>query len=181
MNAPALILDWIERQVKPMRRSRQKTLADVVAAAMRLTGTGVLALGRAMPSGTTAKHAIKRVWRFFRNPQVELDAIRQALVNTLSPPNAPVVILVDWTEYGRYQTLAAAIPRDGRAIPIFWKTILRRSGAGTMIEVEKEALWAIHSLFPFRRDLILVADRGFRNVSIKMRHLLQEFRGDLPR
>jgi len=163
MRSPQAILYWIERHVKPMRRSRQKTLADVVAAAMRMTGAGVLALGRAMRGRTTAKHAIKRVWRFFGNPRVEIDTIQQSLVNALAPRNAPVVILLDWTEYGSYQTLSASLPRDGRSLPIFWKTIRRHSGEGVMVEAERQALWAIRRLFFFRKDLILVADRGFGN------------------
>ncbi len=163
MKSPHAILYWIERHVKPMRRSRQKTLSDIVAAAMRLTGSGVLSLGRAMFGRTTAKHAIKRVWRFFRNPRLEIDTIEQTLATALAPPNAPVVILLDWTEYGRYQTLSASLPRDGRSLPIWWKTILRHSGAGSMVEVEKQALWALRRMFLFRNDLVLVADRGFGN------------------
>ncbi len=163
MTSPHAIFYWIERHVKPMRRSRQKTLASVVAAAMCMTGAGVLALGRAMQSRTTAKHAIKRVWRFFRNELLEIESIQQTLATGLAPPNAPVVILLDWTEYGRYQTLCAALPRDGRALPLWWKTIVRHSGKGSMVAVEQQALWEIRRLFPFRKDLILIADRGFGN------------------
>ena len=163
MKSPYAILYWIERHVKPMRRSRQKTLSDVVAAAMNLTGTGVLALGRSLPGRTTAKHSIKRVWRFFKNSRVEVEVVQQTLASELAPPNTPVVILLDWTEYGGYQTLTASLPRDGRSLAIWWRTILRHSGEGTLVDAEKEVLWALRRLFPFRNDLILVADRGFGN------------------
>jgi len=146
-----------------MRRSRQKTLADLVAAAMRLTGTGVLALGRAVRGDTTAKHSIKRVWRFFRNRSLETSAVQQAMVNTLASPHAPVVVLLDWTDHGRYTTLAAALSRDGRALPVWWKTILKNSGKGSMKTVEEDALWELRRLFWFYREVILVADRGFGN------------------
>jgi len=36
MNAPCAIFRWIEENVKPMRRSRRKTPADIVSAALRL-------------------------------------------------------------------------------------------------------------------------------------------------
>ena len=163
MTSPEDILYWIESHVKPMRRSRQKTLSSIVAAAMSMTGAGVLALGRSLPGKTTAKHAIKRVWRFFRNTGLEIASVQQALANTLAPADDAVVILLDWTEYGRYQTLCAAVPRDGRALPIWWKTIVRHSGAGSMVATEQEALWALRRMFPFRNDLIIVADRGFGN------------------
>ena len=163
MNAPRVILHWILKEVKPMRRSRQKTLADIVSAAMRLSGSGVLSLGRAIPSKTSAKHSIKRVWRFFKNRKLKVFSVQQALVNCLSPQNAPVIILLDWTIYGSYQTLVAAIPRDGRSIPICWKTIFTKSGEGIQKQAEKDLLFEIRQLFPFRKDLILIADRGFGN------------------
>ena len=163
MNAPYAIFRWIEENVKPMRRSRQKTLADIVSAALRLNGTGVLALGRGLPGHTAPKHAIKRVWRFFRNPRLEVDAVQLSLAHLLAPKQVPVVILLDWTEYGDYKTLSAALPRDGRSLAIWWKTIGKDSGEGTMVDVEKQALWALRDLFPFRTDLILIADRGFGN------------------
>ncbi len=163
MNAPHVIFRWIEENVKPMRRSRQKTLAAIVSAALRLNGTGVLALGRGLPGRTTVKHAIKRVWRFFSNPRVECENVQLSLAHLVSPSNAPVIILLDWTEYGPHQTLTASLPRDGRSLAIWWKTIVRHSGEGSMRSVEQDALWALRRIFRFRNDLILVADRGFGN------------------
>ena len=105
MYDPQAIFSWIEHEIKPMRRSRQKTLADVVSAAMQLRGGGVLSLGRSLVCETTIKHAIKRVWRFFRNPRLEIESIQQALVNHLLPPKGQrCVVLVDWTEVTQYKT-----------------------------------------------------------------------------
>ena len=72
---PAQIISWLSSKVNGMRLSRLKTLSDLVAAALRRCGAGVLALGRAMVSGTSAKHCIKRVWRFLRNDAVERHAV----------------------------------------------------------------------------------------------------------
>lgn len=61
---------------------------------MQLRGGGVLAFGRC---DTPIKHAIKRVWRFFRNEEVEVESIQPALVNHLRPPKGkPCVVLVDY-------------------------------------------------------------------------------------
>ena len=89
MASPEDILHWIEGHVKPMRRSRQKTLACIVAAAMSMTGTGVLALGRALPKKTTAKHGIKRVWRFFRNSKVEVESVQLSFGPSAGVPKRP--------------------------------------------------------------------------------------------
>jgi len=53
---PEPIVTWITTHVNGMRRSRQKTLAAVVSAAMHMKGVGVLALGRAMAGVVGAKH-----------------------------------------------------------------------------------------------------------------------------
>ncbi len=128
MLGPNRILDWIIENVKPMRRSRQKTLSAIVYSALQMRGVGVLSLGRMLPGSTAAKHAIKRVWRFFRNRRLEIESLHLSLAHLLAPHHTPVVILLDWTVYGPFQTLAAALPRDGRAIPIWWKTIYVKSG-----------------------------------------------------
>ena len=48
MYDPEAILSWLEEKVYGMRRSRAKTLAAIVGGAMRMQGSGVLALGRAI-------------------------------------------------------------------------------------------------------------------------------------
>ncbi len=67
MYDPSKILKWIEEKVQ-MRRSRMKALAEITSAAMRMSGVGVLALGRAMEGPAKAKHRIKRVDHFLGNP-----------------------------------------------------------------------------------------------------------------
>ena len=57
---PSKILAWLEENVQSMRQSRRKTLAVIVEGAMKMQGSGVLALGRAMGGETAAKHCIKR-------------------------------------------------------------------------------------------------------------------------
>ena len=72
---PQRILSWLETNVKGMRRSRMKTLADIVPAAMELCGVGLLALGRAMPTDTTAKHNIKQRGEHFEYAIAELQRL----------------------------------------------------------------------------------------------------------
>jgi hypothetical protein len=163
MYSPDMILAWITQYVHPMRLSRQKTLADIVAAAMQMRGSGVLALGRALSRETAAKHSIKRVWRFFRNKGVEISAIRAALISVLAPRIGPIVVLVDWTDLGPYKLLVASFPRDGRALPVWWKTIRKDAGEGSMIAVEREFFEALAEHLPAQRVVVVIADRGFGN------------------
>lgn len=161
MYDPQQILDWIETHVHPMRRSRRKTLAALVASAMQMRGVGVLALGRAMAGAVGAKHCIKRVWRFLRNDQVECEAVAAALLRRLAPCRGPIVVLVDWTDLSPFMQLVFALPRSGRSLPFLCRTIAKKAGSGSMVEAEEAALAALERICPPGRQLVLVADRGF--------------------
>jgi len=141
MNGFETIMAWLDENVK-MHAKRRTTLGYLVTAAMMVRGLGVLALGRAVDSGTTAKHAIKRTWRFLRNPDVECTAVHEALFRQFCPKRGPVVVLVDWTDLYPYTQLVFALPRDGRALPFLSKTIYKEGGEGSRIAAETWALEA---------------------------------------
>lgn len=159
MLSPEAIISWLSTRVNGMRRSRLKTLAALVSAAMRRVGVGVLALGRAMPSAAGAKHRIKRVWRFLRNPMVEIPAVLSALMASAVPRRGPLVVLVDWTDLPPYRSLMLALARDGRSVPLFSKTI--EICGGSMVAAEEQALAFLARCAPAGRRVIVVADRGF--------------------
>jgi len=160
------ILSWLEENVQ-MRQSRRKTLASIVSGAMRLQGTGVLALGRAMGGAARAKHRIKRVDRFLGNSQVEVDALSAALFHALRPSTGPVVVTVDWTDRHQFQQLVLAIPCNGRALPFYSVTIEKgdASGmhAGLMIKAEEQALEMLSQMCGGEICPIIMGDRGFGN------------------
>jgi hypothetical protein len=167
MYDPCNILTWLEENVERMRRSRMKALASLVGGAMRMQGSGVLALGRAMEGPTSAKHRIKRVDRFLGNEQVEVDSVSEAIFHQFRPARGPVVVLADWTDRYAFQTLALALPRDGRAIPFYSITVEKGDGSGQhdglMIEAEREALATLAAFCGNTICPIIIADRGFGN------------------
>lgn len=166
MYDPSKILTWLEEKVQ-MRQSRRKSLAALVSGAMRLQGTGVLALGRAMQGPAKAKHRIKRVDRFLGNAQVEIDAVSEALFHALRPIQGPVMVLADWTDRHDFQQLVLAFPRNGRALPFYSITIEKGDGSGAHEGLMREAeTTAIETLARFCADTItpvIIADRGFGN------------------
>lgn len=167
MYDPLSILAWFEENVEGMRRSRLKTMAAIVSGAMRMQGSGVLALGRAMEGPSAAKHRIKRVDRFLGNEQVELDAVSEALFHEFRPSQGDVVVLADWTDRFDFQTLILALPRDGRALPFFSITVKKGTGTGEedglMIAAEAEALETLARLCGDTISPVIIADRGFGN------------------
>ena len=167
MYDPDRILSWLVENVQSMRHSRRKTLASIVSAALLMKGVGVLALGRAMAGRVSAKHCIKRVWRFFRNDAVEVEAVSAALFAALCPNEQRPVILVDWTDIKPFQQLVFSLPRDGRSLPFLCITIRKSfySGerSGEMIEAEQRGLELIEKMCPPELSPIIIGDRGFGN------------------
>lgn len=167
MYDPSKILTWLEENVQSMRQSRRKTLAVIASGAMRMQGTGVLALGRAMEGPAKAKNRIKRVDRFLGNSDVEVDAVSEALFHQLRPGSGPVVVLADWTDRHDFQQLVLALPRDGRALPFYCITVEKGDGSGKheglMIEAEATALDALGRMCADAITPIIIADRGFGN------------------
>lgn len=167
MYSRARILPWVEENVQGMRQSRRKTLSAIVLAALSLQGVGVLALGRAMAGEVSAKHCIKRVWRFLRNDQVEVEAVFRAVLCAVLPAQKRFAVLADWTDRGKFQQLVLALSKDGRAIPVVCVTVPKGSSKkrerGSMIDGEGEALAILQRILPQGKEPILVADRGFAN------------------
>ena len=162
MNGLENIFAWLHTHVK-MHEKRRRTLGHLVVSAMLLRGMGVLALGRAMKTDTSPKHAIKRVWRFLRNDKVEHEAVQRALFEQFIPVEGPIVILVDWTDLYPHTQLVFALPRDGRALPFLSITIAKEGGVGSRIASETQALERLAAWIPEGREVVVVADRGFGN------------------
>lgn len=165
MFSPETIVAWMETNVKGMRRSRMKTLAAIVPGAMAMCGLGILALGRAMLTRTTAKHNIKRVNRFLGNAALEGEALAAGLFAAFAPRQGRVLVLADWTDVANGKLLVFALPRSGRALPFFAKAIAKDAGEGEMVQAEREALDALARICRGRSDvtIVAVADRGFGN------------------
>jgi len=157
------VFGWLCSHIKGMRLSRLKTLSAIVSGAMKMKGAGVLSLGRAMEGETSAKHRIKRVWRFLRNPGVENLQVSRSLFLSLIPAKGRIIVLCDWTDLKPYQQLILSIPKDGRSVPFLSQTIVEASGPGSMIEAEQRILACLQVICPQGREVIIVADRGFGN------------------
>jgi hypothetical protein len=164
---PGKIVSWLDENFQSVRRSRRKTLAAIVCGAMKMQGSGVLALGRAMDGETTAKHRIKRVDRFLGNEGLEVHGLCATVFNLLRGRDRRPVILADWTDRHAFKQLVLALPKDGRALPFLWLTIkkddLEGVNEGLEIDAEREALGQLEAMCPRGVSPIIIADRGFGN------------------
>ena len=158
----ASIVAWVVSHCRDLRLSQRKTLADLVVGAMRCRRVSLADMGRAMVSRTSAKHRIKRIWRFLRNERVTVaDGARALLLLAAKASAGRLVVAVDWVDVRRDHVLRAAAPLRGRSVPLLAAAHrtgrLRRSQNAL-----EEAFFALlKSLLPKGTDVVIVADRGF--------------------
>lgn len=145
-----------------LRLSQAKTLAALVASAMRVERISLANIGRAMQG--TAKHQIKRCWRFCANDRVETaDAMRGVLKRVLKKRKKKLLVSIDWTDIKGFQTLMASAVFKGRSIPICWASCNKfvYDGHRSRNAFEESLLLVLRSMIPQQVKVILLADRGF--------------------
>jgi hypothetical protein len=163
---------WVMSLGTDLRKSQAKTLADLVAAALRVGRVSLAALGRKLTGPRAAKHRIKRTWRFCANAGVLVsDAMRglaRHLLRHRRPKRRqrrrkvkPLVIAFDWTDIRNFHTLMAALVMKGRAVPLLWASYTKWKLARSQNNLEEGLLRLLRDLIPPGVPVILLADRGF--------------------
>lgn len=167
MNGMEAVL-WITSVCLGLRKSQTKTLADVVAVAIQVGRVSLSELGRLLAEqrNGTAKHAIKRVWRFTANDRVHVsDAmqgpLRWLFHNRKAWKNHPLLVTFDWTEVRSFHTLMAAAVIRGRGVPLLWASYPEWVLYKSQNNLEEGLLRLLKSLLPEWMTVIVVADRGF--------------------
>jgi hypothetical protein len=156
------VIAWVLSVTTELRLSQAKTLADLTAAALAVGRATLSALGRHLAGDTTAKHRIKRVWRFCANPRVEVSAAMAGVVGRLTRRRRkPLLVALDWVEVRNFHTLMAAAVRRGRAVPLVWASYPEWVLFRSQNSLEEGLLRLLRSLVPAGVRIILLADRGF--------------------
>lgn len=149
-----------------LRLSQAKTLGVLVAAAMRTERASLGNIGRRMLG--SAKHQIKRCWRFCANERVEpSQAMRGVVRRLVRKRKKPLLVALDWVDVRGFQTLVAAAVLKGRSVPLCWASCDGGafSGHRSRNALEESLLLVLRSMIPRPEHggprVILLADRGF--------------------
>lgn len=145
-----------------LRLSQAKTLAVLVASAMRVERISLANIGRAMQG--MVKHQIKKCGRFVANERIETaDAMRGVLKRVLKKRKKTLLISFDWTDIKSFQTLMASAVFKGRSTPLCWASCNRQvyDGHRSRNSFEESLLLTLRSMIPQQVKVILLADRGF--------------------
>lgn len=155
-------ITWVLGVCASLRLSQAKTLSQLVAAAMECSRVSLAALGRHMLG--TAKHEIKKCYRFCANERVETaDAMRGAVAKLLKRRKKPLLVNLDWTDVRSFQTLMASGGLQGRSVPLCWASCHKNvyDGHRSRNAFEESLLLVLRSMIPAGQKVILLADRGF--------------------
>lgn len=151
-----------------IHEKRREAALGVATSLLHGGRLSLTALGRTMPGDARTKHNIKKVDRLLGNErlhdehEVFYGAIAEALLAGASRP----VVLVDWTDLDDGQcALAAAVPADGRALPIYVEVHPERKLSDP--SVESGFLDALSRVIPDDCVPIVITDAGFRNPWLK--------------
>jgi Transposase DDE domain len=150
-----------------LRLSQAKTLGHIVAGAVRVQRMSLANLGRALQG--TAKHQIKRVWRFCSNPRVETaDAMRGVLQRVLKKRKKALLLAIDWVDIRGFQTLMISAVFKGRSLPICWSSCKKNvyDGHRSRNAFEESLLLVLRGMIPESVRIILLADRGFGRTAL---------------
>ena len=107
-----------------MHRVRRASLAASVLGALRGRRLTVTAIGRALPGGTSQKHAIKRADRLLSNRHLHGQRVKhyQGLCRPLIGARTRPVLLVDWSDLDarkRHYLLRASVAVNGRSATVY--------------------------------------------------------------
>lgn len=160
-------ITWIMTVCTDLRLSQTKTLAQLVAATLGVGRVSLAAIGRQLTGTTSAKHKIKRTWRFTSNRRVVVsDAMRGVIARLCKRRKKPLVVAVDWVDIRSFQTLMAAAVMKGRAVPLLWASYAKWELFKSRNALEEGLLHLLRTLIPERVPVILLADRGFGRVEM---------------
>lgn len=156
----AVLLGGELRDVHAARRRSAFWAAGSLVDGGRLSVTGI---GRSGADSTSPKHAIKRSWRLTRNAKLHADHPKffKALLEAVVAGRKQVAVLVDWTKVGPFYALFAAIPIEGRAVPVCFEVHPEDSFGKPC--VEDQFLERLATMFPSDCHGVLVTDAGFRS------------------
>jgi Transposase DDE domain len=156
------ILAWVLAATTRLLPSQSRTLAVLVAAAIRTERPNLAQIGRGMAGPITAKSAIKRAWRFTCNERIEVaDGMAEVITKLVRKRRKRLLVSFDWTEFRDFHTLMAAACIKGRSVPLLWASYPEWKLLRSQNSLEEGLLRLLRTLIPETIRVVILADRGF--------------------
>jgi hypothetical protein len=167
---------------KGLLHSQQATLSQVGCGLITCRCLILAEIARCFQSGEAFPHNLKRVFRFVSNERLTAAASKELVASRLIrqlhhrlkiKPQQYLEVIIDWTSVWPYQVLAALIPLEGRAVPVFEWAVEQWAFPGSQNSYEEQFIRSLRRSIPKTWKVVIVADRGFQRVDF-LRCLKQE-------
>lgn len=170
---PALYLK-LDRWLKEIHGCAKKTYFALVVAYYQVKSPCISDMARVMKLNMRFENVRQRLWRFARHSQSEKVAVYKQLITEYIHRHIEefskrqMIVIVDWTDYGKFWALQMAIPFQGRALPIYAAVVDISNAEDMMTQMELEAIRVLYSSIPdnLREYVVIVGDRGFSKVKL---------------
>ena len=149
-----------------MHAKRVDSLCDATLGVPHSASLAVCAIGQGLAAarGLKPKHAIKQVNRLLSNMNINVDDILVRWAPFVVGARTSIVIALDWTDFDadKQATIMLSLITDhGRATPLVWLTVDKRTLKGHRSFHEHRVLVQLAGLLPTDTKVCAVADRGF--------------------
>ena len=149
-----------------LHAKRISSLADATTGALRAASLAVCAIGTGLAAakGLNPKHAGKQVDRMLSNPGIDLDAIFPLWVSYVVGGRTSIAVALDWTDFdadGQATLLLSTLSTHGRATPLLWQSVEKRSLKNQRSLYERRLLVQLAEILPTEVKVCVIADRGF--------------------
>lgn len=173
------IASLIESYFPCLRRTVRKNLSRLTGAFLQLAwsvrfgygGLHLTSIARVLPESKKFKSSYKWLSRFLKCKFFDASSLAECMLAVILGKQPPrwVLVLVDQTSVNGVEVVNAAIPFQGRAVPVAWvdfeypwKT-LRPASQNT---IERYLLTWLGQAAPSGVRLILIFDRGYARVGL---------------
>ena len=186
----ASIRSLIESYFSCLRRPVRKNLARLTGAFLHLAwsirfgygGLHLTSIARVLPEGKKFKSSYKWLSRFLKCKYFDASSLAECMLAVIlgNKPPGWVIVLVDQTTVNGVEVVNAAIPFQGRAVPVAWvdfeypwKTV----NPASQNTIERYLLTWLGLAVPHGVRLILIFDRGYARVELikDLKHGQQPF------
>ena len=165
--SPAAVHSFVHDLVgEDMHAKRVLSLANGVVGVLNSAALAIHLIGHgyAEACGTNTKHGIKQVDRLLSNSGITLAIWFSKWVTYVVGDRKEIQVALDWTEFDPdgHSTIALyLLTRHGRATPLLWKTVRKKTLKHRQGSYEDEVIELLHTILPPDVQVTLLADRGF--------------------
>jgi hypothetical protein len=158
---------------KGLLHTQQATLSQVVCGLVTCRCLILAEIARCFETAVAFPHNLKRVFRFVSNERLSARASQELVASRLIrqlhhrlklKPKQYLEVIVDWTSVWPYQVLAALVPLEGRAVPVFEWAVEQWDFKSSQNTYEEQFIRSLRRSIPKTWKVVIVADRGFQRV-----------------